>query len=156
MFKYCIDSNVDNWKEKKSVFNERIIRKKKLVFLIEEEDGEKFGYYLNTEVIEQYDCGYLKTDNKSFEFNLESNGRLNHSMKFEIKDSEVSGFILFVKSDDNMIYLRNIMLWKENKKKQSHCRQNEDRFDYHGIEKALCGKERWNHPFTPKEYLLFK
>ena len=37
----------------KSVFNERIIGRKQFVFLIEEEGGEKFGYYLNSEVIEK-------------------------------------------------------------------------------------------------------
>ena len=49
------DSDVDNWSVRTSVFNERIIGKKQLVFLIEDKDeGEKFGYYLNTEVVEKY------------------------------------------------------------------------------------------------------
>ena len=34
------DSNVDDWNVYTSVFNERIIGKKQIVFLIEEEDGE--------------------------------------------------------------------------------------------------------------------
>ena len=74
------DSNVDNWSAYTSVLNDRIIGKKQLVFLIEDEDGEKFGYYLNTEVVEKYD-DWIKTDYKSFEFNLVSNGRLQHPMK---------------------------------------------------------------------------
>ena len=37
------------------------------------EDGEIFGYYLNTAVIEKYDpWNRIETDNKSFEFNLQS------------------------------------------------------------------------------------
>ena len=63
------DSNVDNWSKDTSVFNERIIGKKQLVFLIEDEDGEKFGYYLNTQVIEKYGK-WIETDKKSFHFNL--------------------------------------------------------------------------------------
>ena len=49
------DSTVDDWAMRTSVFDERIIGRKQLIFLIEDEDGEKFGYYLNTEVIEKYD-----------------------------------------------------------------------------------------------------
>ena len=47
------DSILKNLSPYSSEFNERIIGKKQLVFLIEDTDGEKFGYYLNTEVIEK-------------------------------------------------------------------------------------------------------
>ena len=40
------DSDEDNWKQDRSVFNDRIIGRNHLVFLIEDEGGEKFGYYL--------------------------------------------------------------------------------------------------------------
>ena len=48
------DSFNDNWSHETSVFDERIIGKSKLVFLIEDEEGEIFGYYLNTEVKNEY------------------------------------------------------------------------------------------------------
>ena len=41
------DSDKDNWSKDTSVFNERIIGKKQLVFLIEDSEGEKFGYELS-------------------------------------------------------------------------------------------------------------
>ena len=63
------DSNVDNWSKDTSVLNERIIGKKQLVFIIEDDRGEIFGYYMNTEVIEKY-CERQETDLKSFHFNL--------------------------------------------------------------------------------------
>ena len=85
------DSDIDNWSKDTSVFNEKIIGKKQLVFLIEDEDGEKFGYYLNTKVIESYDKD-IETDNKTFEFNLESNVRLDKPIKFEIKDLKKGGY----------------------------------------------------------------
>ena len=48
---------------------------------------------------------------------------------------------------------------KENYKNESHCYQNEDRFDYHGIKKALCGKiykyPNWED-FTPKRILVIQ
>ena len=92
------DSDVDNWSPYTTVLNERIIGKKQLVFLIEDEDGEIFGYYLNTQVVEKYyDC--QETDDKSFHFNLQSNGRLKQPMKFEIKDLKKGGYYLYEKSE---------------------------------------------------------
>ena len=44
------DSNKDNWSKGTSVFNDRIEGRNRLVFLIEDTNGEKFGYYLNTMV----------------------------------------------------------------------------------------------------------
>ena len=134
-----------------SVFNERIIGKKQLVFLIEDEDGEKFGYYLNTEVIEKY-RDWIETDNKSFEFNLQSNGRIKQPMKFEIENLEWGGYRLYKKSENYLIRLGDIYLKKENFKNYSCCWKNENWFDYHGIEKALCGK----HDFTPKRILVIQ
>ena len=135
------DSNVDNWSEETSVFNERIIGKKQLIFLIEDEDNEIFGYYCNTQIIEKYDYYRQETDFGSFQFNLQSkNNRLKQPMKFEIKDLQYSGIELYEKSDSGLICLGNIILCKENKKYQSYCDNNEDDFNYHGIENALCGK----------------
>ena len=93
------DSNIDNWDYKTSILNERIIRKKQLAFVIEDEDGEIFGYYCNTKVINKYD-NYQQTDFKSFEFNLQSqNNRLDKPMMFKIKNLEHSGIGLFSKSN---------------------------------------------------------
>ena len=48
---------------------------------------------------------------------------------------------------------------KENMKKESCCTQNENTFDYHGIEKALCGKEKkeygWMY-FIPNRILVIQ
>ena len=61
-------------------------------------------------------------------------------MKFEIKNMFFGGICLYEKSDEKLINLADIVLFKENEKNQSHCYQSEDWFDYHGIENALCGK----------------
>ena len=128
--------------------------------MIEDDDGEKFGYYLNTEVIEKYGYEAIKTDNKSFEFNLQSNGRLQHPMKFEIKDLNKGGYYLHEKSSDFLIVLGDIGLFKENWKNKSLCFQSESWFDYHGIKKALPGKTNsWRNDeqyFTPKRILVIQ
>ena len=101
----------------------------------------------------------VETDNKSFHFNLESNGRLQQPMKFEIKDLKYGGYTLYEKSDYGLIFLGDIGLFKEDYKNKSHCYQYEDRFDYHGIKNALCGKEPdengWMY-FTQKRILVIQ
>ena len=78
------------------------------------EDGEIFGYYCNTEIVEKHNARN-ETDNKSFHFNLQSNGRLEKPMKYEIIDID-RGCTLFGNSDDELIRLGNIDLVKENYK----------------------------------------
>ena len=151
------DSNVDNWTHHKSVLNEHIIGKKELVFLIEDTNGEKFGYYLNTEVIEKYYPNKVETDSKSFQFNLKSNGRLSGSMKFPIRDLRYGGYELYKTSHvyGNLIQLGEISLFKENNKNKSSCDQSEIKFNYHGLKNALCGKT-YPEKFTPKRIVVIQ
>ena len=68
------------------------------------------------------------------------------------------GYVLSEKSNINyLIRLGDIVLRKENYKNESYCYQFEDNFDYHGIEKALCGKILNNDEnFTPKRILVIQ
>ena len=66
---------------------------------------------------------------------------------------------MYKKSHKYLIYLGDIILRKENKKNKSYCIQYEDRFNYHGIQKALCGKTRYlggGEYFTPKRILVIQ
>ena len=65
------------------------------------------------------------------------------------------GYRLYDKSDWRLIQLGNIWLYKENKKNESHCRQYDYKFNYHGIKKALCGKT-FPNKFTPKRILVIQ
>ena len=142
------DSTVDDWSHGSNIFNKRITGQRRLMFLLENEDGEKDGYYLNTMVIEKY-TERVSTDIVSFHFNLESKGRLSEPMKFEIKDINEGGYVLYDEKEYRFVNLGNIALYKDNWKGQSTCWQNNTRFDYKGIDRALCGKE-YN---TYKEYI---
>ena len=142
------DSNIDNVSQWTSEFNERILGKNQLVFLIEDTDGEKFGYYLDTEVIEKYHKQYdspISTNRYSFHFNLNSNGRLGNAMKFEIKDIRYGGYRLFLNYQKELISLGNISLYKENMIKYSYCLHFDSYFYYYGIENALSRK---SYPYT--------
>ena len=146
------DSNVHDWKQNTSVFNDRIIGKKQLTFLIENEDGELFGYYLNTQIVEEYDKRQ-ETDSNSFEFNLKSkNNRLNKMKKYDIKDLKWGGICLCVKNWVGLVKLGDIELYKENKKNESHCNQYKDRFNYDLNSNALCE----NKYFDPKRILVIQ
>ena len=154
------DSYVDSWNVGTSVLDKRIVGKKHLAFLIEDINGEKFGYYLNTKVEKEYGFPVKKTDNKSFHFNLESNNRLKQPMKFEIKNPKYAGIVLWHSSNDCLITLGDIELCKENWKNKSFCYQFDDYFNYNGIKKALCGKtgsfEKNLNPFTPKRIVTLQ
>ena len=87
------DSRKDNWAKNTSVFNDKIMGKEHLLFVIEDEEGEKFGYYLNSQIVKKYD-ELIKIDNKSFLFNLQSNGRIEQPRKYEILQT-CCGYYLF-------------------------------------------------------------
>ncbi|BFU22331.1 trichohyalin, putative [Entamoeba histolytica] len=103
-----------------SVFDQKIINKEHIIIIIEDEEGNKFGGYVNSK-IDKVGNGFIGDyiyDSKSFVFSLESNGRIEGMMKFDIKLQQYA-FILYNQSHD--------------------CFQN--CFEYNGIENALCGKE---------------
>ena len=99
-------------------------------------------------------------DYRTFHFNLKSNGRLQQPMTFEINYSGTeNGHLLYKKSDDYLISLGCIFITKQNWKDQSYCWQNEERFYFYGIEKAICGKVkeyRNDEYFTPKRILILQ
>ena len=62
-------------------------------------------------------------------------------MKFEIKNTQDGGIVLFPKRNDHLIGLGNIMLYKSNKHNQSTTYENGELFDNNGIKICLCGKQ---------------
>ena len=133
------DSDVDDWSKDTSVFDKKVFKQEQLIFLIEDEDGQKFGFYLDG-MIMSYNRD-LPGDDNSFCFNLQSNGRLDRPMKFEVLKSKIfktNVYHLYPNVDKNLIRIGDIYLYKKNWKNQSFCQQ--DCFDYHNIEKAISGK----------------
>ena len=82
-------------------------------------------------------------------------------MKFEIIDLKNCGYKLYEKSSSFFVFLGNFLLMKG--KIGSNCGQNENRFNYHGIENALCGKinryenENWiGKNFDIKRFIIIQ
>ena len=147
------DSEKDNWANQSSVFNQRIVGRSKITFLIEEENGDIFGYYLNTKVIEDY-MNRIETDDQSFEFHFHSNSnRIQQPIKYKIKDAKKGGCCLFEQKNDFLIWLGDIRIFKENRKCESVVKQNDDKFYYHKIKNALIGEK---DNFNPKRIVAIQ
>ncbi|BFU23151.1 predicted protein [Entamoeba histolytica] len=138
------DSDIDNWNRNTSVFNQRIKNKEDIIIIVKDEDGNKFGGYVNSKIDK---VGWIN-DSQSFVFSLESNGRMK---KFDIKQPQ-DAFYLINQSNDCLFEfgLGDICVYKENNKTISHCNQHS--FEYKGIENALCGKQH----FTPKRIIVIE
>ncbi|BFU18890.1 predicted protein [Entamoeba histolytica] len=143
------DSDIDDWNKNTSVFIQRIINKEYIIIIIEDEEGNKFGGYVNSK-IDKVDEWI--SDSKSFVFSLESNGRMKGMKKFDIKQPQYA-FYLHNKSDDYLFMFGDgddICVCKENYKTHSYCNQRS--FEYEGIRNALCGK----YNFTPKRIIVIE
>ena len=136
------DSNKHGWSWRNNEFRKNIFNKSKVCIVIENEDGEIFGCYINSKIdeVSEWIDEKIKDEN-AFVFNLESNGRHEGPMKFDIKkEKSKHTFFLFPDYYDCLFQCGNcnILIKKENKKSESRCEQdNFSYFDYRGVEKAL-------------------
>ena len=154
------DSNKDDWSSN-NTFKQRCFNKSQLVFLVEDNDGNKFGGYLSAYIDKKqtgsWSWGANIRDPNAFVFSLRSNGRItqgNGMMKFEIKNTNY-GYYGYDNSSGCLICLGgswDIGLYKENMKSSSWTNQNDSYFDYHGIENVLTGK----YHFTPKRIIVIQ
>ena len=136
------DSEKDDWNSHFPL-NEKIMNKSNLVFVIEDENNNKFGGYLN-EKIDKICEGFWNSnisDSNAFVFSLQSNGRLNGMMKFGVKDVSKTFLLWSGKYDELFQFGSDIVLYKQSKK-ISFC--NQKKYDYHGLVNALCGEIKFN------------
>ena len=144
-----LDSEYDDWSIENANLNKQIIGKEHLMFIIEDEVGEIFGYYLHSKIQAKYN-GWISTNKKTFHFNLQSqDNRLSKPMKFSIVDCD-EGYWLVDEFSDKLIALGNIWLMKDHIGKLSRCDQYN--FNYPEIDNVLCGKEQ----FTPKKIVVIQ
>ncbi|BFU24696.1 trichohyalin, putative [Entamoeba histolytica] len=146
------DSDKDDWSKNTSVFEERIWNKEHIIIIIADDEGNKFGGYVIEKINKVDEWIY---DSHSFVFSLESNGRIEGMMKFDIKQPEYA-FYLCNQSSDCLFafgYYGDISVGKENNKTESYCYQHS--FKYKGISNALCGKQLPER-FTPKRIIVIE
>ena len=145
------NSDKDEWNIGTSVFNERINNRSKLLFVIENEDREMYGYYLDTKIdVNGEYQRWIPTNEETFLFSMRSNGRNEGMKKFIMKD-KTSGYWLQKNENECLISLGAtpaIVLSKKDSKSgiliknKSYCNQYGERYvDYEGIPNALCGRD---------------
>ena len=130
------------------------MNKSNLMFVIEDNDGQKFGGYINTKIT----CtGSWINDQNAFLFSLNSNGRINGMMKFNVSNSSTA-FILYPKSSSEELFrfgkggFSDIRIDVKDSS-NSYCYQNINNFDYNGISNALRGT---SGNFTPKRITVIQ
>ena len=95
----------------------------------------------------------ISSDLKSFHFNIESNGRLSEPMKYEIRDTNNGGYVLFDHQMDVMINLGGIVLYRQETMQRSEWKEEHTWFDYHGIENGVRATYGF---FTPKKFIVIQ
>ena len=141
------DTDKDGYPDDNS-FGEKIMNRNDLLFIIEDDDGNKFGEYLHAKV-----TGWRSwvDDDKTFLFSLKSNGRLDGMIKFEIKDNQHTFYLW---DDYDLFYIGNtdIRIYKSSRKSSSNS-QSTSTFDYHGLSNPLRGT---SSEFTPKRIVVIQ
>ena len=147
------DSNKDYYSKNKSTFDSKIIHKSNLVFIIEDENENKFGGYVNAEI--GFTDNQWTTDPRAFLFSLKSNGRLYQPMKFNVSKPS-NAFRLYPKSSNRLFKFGEDEVRIEKKgKKESYCHSYKyySHYDYNGIENALRGTSGY---FIPKRIVVIQ
>ena len=123
------DSGIDDWSQYEP-FNSRVYHRSNLIFLIEDEEGQKFGGYINRKIDKTFITenrwrynGRI-TDPNAFLFLLQSNGSLNQMMKFDIYFkyesivlNNINKNVLFI-IGENIQFLGNIIIRTKPNKSQ--------------------------------------
>ena len=141
------DSNIHKWKEDESEFDQLILNKQNLIFLIESHNDIKFGVFISSKINKDI------SDENAFIFTFKD----NKPMKFDIKKNKKDfAFLLKDKSDDSLFDIGNYDIYINKQNIKSSIRQ-EDRssFDYKGIENALIGREGF-WCFTAKRVMVIQ
>ena len=146
------DSTIDDWNVNTSLFDTQIMNKSNVCIILEDENGNIFGGYIN-ERIGKYES-YIN-DGNAFVFSLQSTNPNQEMMKFEINDRQCA-FRLFKSSTDYLFRIgwNDIRIWKQHKRNECTCYQ--ESFNYKTIENALCGKTGWNNPFILKRIIVLQ
>ena len=117
------------------------MNKSNVTIIIEDETGNIFGCYVNSNMKTQRDIN----DPKAFLFNIESKGRLQSAMKYDIiKGNACCAFELCPDDHQNLFSCGvEIFVRKENDKQDSYCFKDIIHFyDTKGIKKPFVEKTK--------------
>ena len=150
------DSEINDWQIESSQFDKRIYGKQNIIILMEDNEMNMFGCYINAK-IDKYQYiendewkGGRITDKNAFIFSLKSNGRFTEPIAFDIfEQCSDWAFILF-KSDLETLFSVgggcDITIAKQNIANSCSCIQHS--FNYRNLQNVLVGKTGDDNSFT--------
>ena len=101
MKEMIFDSKKNNWEENTSEFDSLIMNREKLIVLIEDNENNKFGCFIESK-IDKLDEKI--SDSKSFIFSLKSNERLKEIKQFKLKEDKINeSFTVYKKENKKLI-----------------------------------------------------
>ena len=130
------DSDRNDWNQNSSVFNECIEGKKNIIFIVEDKENNKYGYYFNGTIIEEQYDEWMKSSD-SFLFSLKSNGRIDKMI--QVKEKQFAeGFKLYDKSHFVLFGIDwGFWIFKEKYKSKSRIWEHSEYFDYQEFTKVF-------------------
>ena len=162
-FVNIFDSNVDNWSNNNS-FRNTLWERSKILIVIVDEQGNKFGGYIDKVINKIYDGSSSSRiySNKSFVFSLDKNGIRNYIPKKYNVSTNCTSFMLYGNyapsylcsfglihiPNDYPFYSADICLTA--KSKYSQCHQNS--YDYRGNKDSL----RRNGGFSVDRFIVYQ
>ena len=155
------DTDYDNWSENTSCFEELISKCKNIVFLIEDENNEKYGFFssVSNAIFKKFNYINFMDDKLVFAFNIQSNRRLEKPMKFELQKRKFMEFRIEEKQHCLLIDLSGIVIWKYSKRNQ--CYLTSSSIIYPNNENIINGKSLFDPHnkechFTLKRLVCFQ
>ena len=125
-------------------FDSIVIGKEKILILIEDENNNVFGCYINSKIDKnrnvenEFSKGI--EDPNCFIFSFRNNEPTKYGLRKDRKDDTV--FLLYEKKDERLFIVgeRDIFIRKSNRKSFCCDDINDCKFDYQGKQKVLNGK----------------
>ena len=133
-------SDVDDWNQNTSIFDKLIFNKNQLLFIIQTEDGIKFGGYINS-LIDKYrdqtDDSTIISDPNAFLFTF----RENKQQKFDIKEEHSkTAFYLYPKEHERLFWIGTIDIGIRKKNDQCQCGEGLKSFENNYQQNSLIGR----------------
>ena len=145
------DSDVDNWDSGKD-FSNYIIGKSNLIFMITDEQNNRFGGYISSTITKP--DTYIN-DPQAFIFSLNSNGRLSAPTKFNI-NSPSNAFISMTNHERYILAFGGGYDLKLDKKSTSYmANSNPCSYNFGQNRNVLYGKT-YPDRFTPKRWIVYQ
>ena len=158
------NSDKHSWQMNRSYFDKMIFGKSDIAIIIEDQENNAFGIYLENSIDnyqflnqqKQHD-GMYNSDSHAFIFTLKSKGHFISPSKYPIIQEKKDLAFSLRKQEDSLLFVvgeSDIVIQKKFKYDECYCIPKS--FNYNGTRNALIGKEGRNNPFSVKRIIVYQ